>query len=62
MEKENEEIKSKLEIIENKINILENNRNNKIESKKLNISFSDIITNSEQNDFIINRIKEVPQF
>ena len=60
LEKDNEEIKSKLEIIENKIKVLENNKT--VEPKKINISSSVIVTTSEQNNFIINRLKEVPQF
>ena len=62
LEKENETIKSKIEIIENWIKILENNKNENWRPKKIKISFSDIITTSEQNDFIINRLREVPQF
>ena len=62
LEKENETIKSKIEIIENWIKILENNKNENWRPKKIKNSFSDIITTSEQNDFIINRLREVPQF
>ena len=62
MEKENEGIKSKLEIIENKIKILESNKTDKLKYEEINISSSVIVTTSQQNDFIVNRLKEVPQF